>query len=447
MVREVIASTIALSSFALTAVSQTNDRSVPIYRVTVIQRSIPAINYQYRSLPTRIDFRGTVLQPKARGEATVESRRGRTEIDAKFENLEETQRFGGEYLTYVLWAVSPEGRPHNLGEIMPDGSNKAKLHVTTDLQAFGLIVTAEPYSAVRQPSDVVVLENKVRPDTVGKIEEIQARYELMPRGQYTLQAGQSRSPAANAPKVSMHEYEALSELYQAQNAIAIARTAYAEQYAPNTLAKAQQLLDEARRLQSLKGNSSLVVQNAREAAQTAEDSRVISERRRRDEQFAKAQVEASTAAHVKAEADAETQRARAEADAARAQADAERTARQHAEAEAAAARERAQQAEAAALPNRDLAAAESVRQQRDAASRQKADLRMRLLEQLNGVTSTRDTPRGLVVTITDAGFSGSTLHGTAPTQLARVAAIVRAQPGMRIEVDGHTDSANTEALA
>src|SRR5262245_30598199 len=378
MVREVIASTIALSSFALTAVSQTNDRSVPIYRVTVIQRSIPAINYQYRSLPTRIDFRGTVLQPKAKGEATVESKRGRTEIDAKFENLDEPQRFGREYLTYVLWAVTPEGRPHNIGEIIPDGSNKAKLHVTSDLHAFAVIVTAEPYSAVRQTSDVVVLENKTRPDTAGKIEEIQARYELMPRGSYTWQAG-AKSPAANGPKVSMHEYEALLELYQAQNAIAIARTGYAEQYAPNTLAKAQQLLDEARRLQRLKGNSSLVVQNAREAAQTAEDARVISERRRRDEQFAKAQVEASTAAHVKAEADAETQRARAEADAARAQADAERTARQHAEAEAAAARERAQQAEAAAQPNRDLATAESLRQQRDAASRQKANLRMRPL--------------------------------------------------------------------
>src|SRR5262249_24546707 len=146
----------------------------------------------------------------------------------------------------------------------------------------------------------------------GKIEEIQARYELMPRGSYTLQAG-AKSPAANGPKVSMHEYEALLELYQAQNAIAIARTGYAEQYAPNTLAKAQQLLDEARRLQRLKGNSSLVVQNAREAAQTAEDARVIAERRHSEEKLAKAHLEASTAEQVKADADAEKQRAKAEA--------------------------------------------------------------------------------------------------------------------------------------
>jgi outer membrane protein OmpA-like peptidoglycan-associated protein len=447
MVREVRASTVALFFCALPVICQTSDRSVPIYRITVIQRSIPAINYQYRSLPTKIDFRGTVLQPKAKGEASVESRRGRTEIDAKFENLEEPQRFGGEYLTYVLWAVTPEGRPHNIGEIMPDGSNKAKLRVTTDLQAFGLIVTAEPYSAVRQPSDVVVLENKTRPDTVGKIEEIQARYELMPRGHYTLQAGAPKSSMANAPKVSMAQYEALSELYQAQNAIAIARTGYAEQYAPNTLAKAQQLLDEARRLQGFKGNASLVVQNAREAAQTAEDARVIAERRHVEEKLANAQAEASTAAHVKAEADAETQQARAEVDAARAQADVERAARQRAEADAAAARERAQQAEAEAQSNRGRAAGESQQQQHDLAARQKIEMRMRLLEQLNGVISMRDTPRGLVATITDAGFSGPVLHGTASSQLARVAAIVKAQPGLRVEVDGHTDSANTEALA
>jgi len=183
--------------------------TVPIYRVTVVQRNIDAINYQYRALPTKVDFRGTVLMSKAKGEATVESKRGRTEIEASVDNVEGSQRFGREYLTYVLWAITPEGRPHNLGEIVPGPSNKAKLHVTTDLQAFGLIVTAEPYSAVRQPSDVVVLENLVRGDTVGMVQPIHARYELMPRGQYTWLGSQA---PANAPKVSMDQYEALSQL-------------------------------------------------------------------------------------------------------------------------------------------------------------------------------------------------------------------------------------------
>jgi hypothetical protein len=159
--------------------------NVPIYRVTVVDRTVSAIDYQYRNGPTNIDFRGTVLLPQAKGGAIVESKAGRTEIDAHFDRLLAPTRFGREYLTYVLWAITPDGHAKNLGEILPGSSDKAKLQVTTDLQAFGLIVTAEPYSAVRQPSDVVVLENEPRPDTIGGREPIQAKYELLPRGHYT----------------------------------------------------------------------------------------------------------------------------------------------------------------------------------------------------------------------------------------------------------------------
>src|SRR5713101_7928502 len=289
MKRTIMVNTMMMVLCALPAVCQRADRDAPIYRVTVIERTVKAINYQYRSEPTMIDFRGTVLMPKAKGEAVVESKRGRTEIDAKLDHLEDPQRFGREYLTYLLWAISPEGRPHNLGELMPNGSDKARMRITTDLQAFGLIVTAEPYSAVRQPSNVVVAENMVRSDTLGQVQLIHARYELMPRGQYTWLG--TRSTAANAPKVSMDQYEALSQLYQAQNAIGIARAANAEQYAPNTFAKAQQLADEAQRLQQSKAPASQVIQNAREAAQTAEDARVMAERRRQEEKLTSAQAE------------------------------------------------------------------------------------------------------------------------------------------------------------
>ena len=169
---------------------QTDQKSgpAPIYRVTVVERTVKAVNYQYRSDPTLIDFRGTVLLPKAKGEAIVQSKQGRTEIEAKFDSLLEPSRFGREYLTYVLWALTPDGRPHNLGEVIAGTSDKSKLGVTTDMQAFAMIVTAEPHSAVRQPSDVVVLENQVRPDTVGKIEQVEAKYELMPRGLYSWEA-------------------------------------------------------------------------------------------------------------------------------------------------------------------------------------------------------------------------------------------------------------------
>src|SRR5215467_4779445 len=170
--------------------------SVPLYRVTVVHRQVDAVNYQYRSGPTRINFRGTVLMAGASGEATVESQRGRTEITAKFDHILPPGRFGREYLTYVLWAITPEGSPHNLGEVVPNGSEHATLHATTDLQAFGLIVTAEPYSASRQVSDVVVLENEVRPDTIGKIQPIRVNYELMPRGHYTFNVPQNNNTGA-----------------------------------------------------------------------------------------------------------------------------------------------------------------------------------------------------------------------------------------------------------
>jgi len=199
--------------------------NVPIYRVNVVERTIRAINYEYRSLPTPIDFKGTVLLPKSKGGATVESKQGRTEIDAHFDNLTASTAFGPEYLTYVLWALTPDGRPHNLGEVVANSNDRASLKVTTDLQAFAMIVTAEPYSAVRQPSDVVVLENQVRPDTIGINEQVNARYELLPRGQYSYQVPDAleAAAAANGPKVSMGEYEELLEIYQAQNAVGIAR--------------------------------------------------------------------------------------------------------------------------------------------------------------------------------------------------------------------------------
>jgi len=428
-------------------------QDAPIYRVTVVERTMKAINYAYRTGPTAIDFQGTVLLPKAKGQAIVESKQGRTEIDAHFDNLTTSQGFGLEYMTYVLWAITPEGRPRNLGEIVTNGSNKASLHVTTDLKAFGLLVTAEPYSAVRLPSDVVVVENRVREDTIGKIEEVNVRYELMPRGHYTWNvSNQIKEEIANAPKVSMKKYEAITELYQAQNALAIAKNAGADTYAPNTFAKAQALLTEAEQLNSNKNaDSHHVVDSAREAAQTAEDARQIAERRMHEEQLARANAKVTSAEQAKADAEAEARRARADADAARSQADADRAARQQAEAETASARDRAAQAELAARDNAarvaaaNAAAASRVRE--DQSENQKTELRMRLLEQLNGALSTRDTAFGLMVTVPDSTFSGGILRPVTFDHLRRVCEIVTAHPGLRIVIEGHSDTAAGGALA
>src|SRR5207342_2447698 len=161
----------------------------PLYtiRVNVVERTAKAINYRHRSGSTTIGFNGTALMPEARGEAKVESKQGYIEIEVEFDDLQSATRFGPEFLTYVMWAITPEGRATNLGEVILNGT-KSKLNVTSELQAFGLIVTAEPYFAVSQPSDVVTMENTIRRDTVGKIEEVSAKYELLQRGQYTVNA-------------------------------------------------------------------------------------------------------------------------------------------------------------------------------------------------------------------------------------------------------------------
>jgi flagellar motor protein MotB len=409
------------------------NESEPIFHVTVIQNTITAVNYQYRQGPTKIDFKGTVLMPEAKGEATVESKRGRTEIDARFERLLPPQRFGSEYLTYTLWAVTPEGGVRNIAEVVPGSSDKAALHVSTDLQVFGLIVTAQPYSAARQPSNVVVLENRVRPDTEGKIVEIQAKYELMPRGQYTWQGpvdlGQA---AANAPKVSMDQYEAILEIYEGQNAIGIARAAGAEQYAAPTLAKAQQLYEEAQRLQSKKAPGKVVVQTAREAIQTAEDARMIAERKREEETVSKAKTEVADAQQGQARAEEEARRARAEAEAAQNRAE-------RAETESA-----TRGSVPAPAPPRSPAASAAVPTraavERPGPDPRKSELRKGLLEKLNAVIPTRDTGPGLVATLPDSAFSGSELHANVSGELQRLAAIVQAQPGLVLNVEGNTDN-------
>src|SRR6202790_549914 len=191
--------------------------TMPVYRVTVVARTSKAINYRHRSGSTPIGFQGTSLMPGARGDAKVESHKGYLEVDAHFKNMEPASKYGSEYLTYVLWAITPEGRPKNLGEVVLNGSINSKLDVTSELQAFGLIVTAEPYYAVTTPSDAVVLENIVRPDTTGKVEEIDAKFDLLPRGQYILNV-----PLAKMKGKAVADPKRPLEVLEARNAVQIA---------------------------------------------------------------------------------------------------------------------------------------------------------------------------------------------------------------------------------
>src|SRR6266404_1479340 len=230
----------------------------PIYRVTVTARTAKAISYQHRGGATKIDFTGTALMPAAHGEAKVESKQGYIEIEVEFRNLPEATQFGAEYLTYVLWAITPEGRTSNLGEVLRNGTS-AKLDVTTELQVFGLVVTAEPYFAVTRPSDLIVMENMVRADTVGKIEEIDAKYELLQRGQYE---------RLSNPLALKADRKVPLELYEARNAVQIARAIGADRHAAETFQKAEGTLKQAEAYQARKAGTKPVTMTSREAVQT-----------------------------------------------------------------------------------------------------------------------------------------------------------------------------------
>src|SRR5687767_8810731 len=242
--------------------------TVPLFRITVVGRTTPAINYRPRTGDTKVDFAGTALLPQAKGNATVSGEKGYIKIDARFDKLEAPSRFGREYLTYVLWAITPEGRATNLGEIQVDDDD-ARVRVTTELQAFGMIVTAEPYFAVTQPSDVVIIENVVRNDTRGSSEAIQAKHELLKRGSYLMNQDIARL------NIKPLEPGAPLDLAQARMAVELARVAGADRFAMETYNKAAGLLATAEAARTARRGANAIMMPARQAAQTAEDARIV----------------------------------------------------------------------------------------------------------------------------------------------------------------------------
>jgi outer membrane protein OmpA-like peptidoglycan-associated protein len=308
-----------------------NEGSLPVYRIMVVGRTVKAINYRHLSGSSKIDFRSPPLLPQALGTAEVRSQTGATDIDLDSKNLRPATKFGLEYLTYVLWAITPDGRPANLGEVLLNG-DRSKPHVTTNLQDFGMILTAEPYFAVTRPSDVVVMENQVRPDTVGKIEEVNAKFELLHRSPYTVNA----NPVEVTPLIVNSKTPL--ELFEARNAVRIAKWAGADQYAAGAFAEARQ---------------------------------------------------------------------------------------QQAQAEAARAQREAQQAVA-----------------------EKEQMRARLLQQLNTVLQTRDTQRGLVLTMSDVLFATGkyTLRSEAREKLAKMAGVLLTYANLKLEIDGYTDTTGSASV-
>lgn len=468
------AAAIALS---LPAAAQTNSQPTgevehlsptPTFRVTVISRSVQAVNYEHRSGSSKLDFAGTSLMPSANGEARVNSKRGSISIDAYFGNLQRPTTFGNEYLTYVLWAISPEGRAVNLGEVLLGNDDRSKLHVTTDLQAFALIVTAEPYYAVRQPSNAVVLENVIREDTKGTSEAVNAKYELMERGGY-IPTGYKFDPVvlnANLPL----------EFFEARNAVRIAQSEGAEQYAPDSYQHAVQLMNTADTDATDKHiDKKPLIAVSREAVQTAEDARAIAVKKedevrlaneRQDSADAQAQSQAQADDAIRQERQAQAATAQAQADAAtdqaaaaQAESDAAGARTDAADAQAATAKAQSDMADNQAASATALSAAQADAEQSRLAAQQaqanaqqadtdKAAMRAKLSEQLNSILQTRDSARGLIVSMSDVLFDTGkfSLKPGAREKLAKVAGILLAYPGLNIEVGGYTDNVGGDAM-
>ena len=480
----------AVIALSMNALAQSNPRTdnvermthTPTFRVTVVSRNVKAVNYKHRSGATKVDFAGTDLMPSASGVAEVNSKRGAIEVEAEFSNLQKPMTFGNEYLTYILWAISPEGRAMNLGEVLVGGNGSSKLKVTTDLQAFALIVTAEPYYAVRQPSNVVVVENIIREDTKGSVESMNTKYELLERGGY-IPTGYKFDPVVLNTKLPL-------EFFEARNALRIAESEGAEQYASDSYQHAQRLMNKTDEYATRKHiDRKPLIAVAREAVQTAEDARQIAVKKmddvrlederqasadtqartqeqaddatrqkeqaqsdRAQAEFAKTQAESDTANAQIAKRQAESDTATAQAARAQAESDTANARAESAQAQSDSDRAKSDMADNQAASASALSAAqadaEQSRQTAQQADADKAAMRTRLSEQLNKILQTRDTARGLIVSMSDVLFDSGkySLKPGAREKLAKVAGILLAYPGLDIAVGGYTDNVGSDAM-
>ena len=414
---------------------QQSPQNVPAFDLTT--RSVKAIGYKVNGGSTKVDLTPTDLLPQAIGEAKVEAKTGATSIEVSLKNMQQPSKLGAEFLTYVLWAVTPDGRAGNTGEIVINKNGEGKLEATTPAQTFALIITAEPYSLVRVPSELVVLENETRKNTKGQIFPVND-FKLMKRAQYA----KLGNPLAMTPDLKTVPLE----VYEARNAVDIARSRGADKDAPEIFSKAASSLQKTENALTSKADKKQIISTARETIQFAEDARALAAQRQeearikaeRDAAAAKATADAEAkaateAAEAKRKADEEAQR--------QAELSAAKQAQMRAEADAAAVRA---QAEQDALKAKEAAAnadAERARQQANA-------LRAQLLEQFNRILETRDTPRGLVVNMGDVlfDFGKYDLRAEAREKLARLSGIVLGHPGLNLAVEGYTDTVGTDEI-
>jgi outer membrane protein OmpA-like peptidoglycan-associated protein len=393
---------------------------------SLISKSVKAIGFQVGGGGTKVDLKGTELMPSADGEAKIEAKKALTTIQVSLAGITDPSKYGSEFLTYVVWAVSVEGRTINLGELLANKNGEAKLDATTQLQTFSLIVTTEPYFNVRLPSEIVVAQSEIRKDTKGKIFPVN-EYKLMKRTQY--------EKLGNPLALTLDLKNVPLDMYEARNAVDIAKSRGADKYAPEIFSKAQASLQAAETALANKANKKDIVSTARQTVQFSEDARALAAQRQEQERIAKEREAAAAQAKAEAEAKAAAEAQR------QAELTAAKEAQMKAEAELAASKAKVEQD---ALRAKEAAAKAEAERNRKAAEA----LRAQLLEQFNRILPTTDTPRGLKVNMADVLFASGKydLQPPAREALAKLSGIVLGHPGLRLDIEGHTDSVGSDAF-
>lgn len=421
------------------------------------KRTTLAVRY-VENKKTTVNLTGTPLAPRVIGKADVDYKRSDARIRLKVENLDNPQTFGPFYTTFIVWAVTPEGLVENLIEL-PTGYT-AQVQTRTNAQTFGLIITAEPHSAVKLPSQKLIAETTLPKKTTAGVQTVQADYGGDRGNFYETAEDSSLKPDYSTPRLVLG----------ARRSLDIARRAGAQEFAgeefrqaSDKLATLEQLwprnLKDENKFSGIARDVMRLGQLARDlSVEREETARIENERQERLRRLEEARQQAERATADAERTRLEAERARAEAERAKAEAErAERSAaderarreqaareseaiRAKAESERRAAEEATRRAESERAAAR--ADAEQAKRERDAALQ-------RLYVSLSEILDTKRETRGFIVNIGDVLFDTgrATLKPGAREKLSRLAGILVAYPGtLSLEIEGHTDSVGSDEL-